>query len=265
MLKMFDYQNQGKKCIKMSNLTSNFYSGLSGLQVPVPKYLFPEPHQNSSRLTYYATFFNSIEINSTFYKLPLPKTISNWIASVPEQFRFTFKLWRDITHLKNLDFKESDVELFFNIISKANHKKGCILIQFPPSLGSAHIIQLDALLRCIARNNINHEWKIAVEFRNKSWYIQDTYELLNIYNAGLVIQDIPKSITPMIDHLSDFIYIRFHGPTGNYRDSYAEEFLAEYATYIKEWLNEGKTVYTYFNNTAGDAFRNLQSLNEFLF
>lgn len=249
----------------MSKLTSNFYSGLSGLQVPVPKYLFPEPYQNSSRLTYYATFFNSIEINSTFYKLPLPKTVSNWIASVPDEFRFTFKLWREITHLKTLDFKEQDVESFFNVVSKANHKKGCILIQFPPSLGSAHIMQLDALLRCIAQNNINHEWKIAVEFRNKSWYMQETYELLNIYHGGLVIQDIPKSITPRIDHLSDFIYMRFHGPTGNYRDSYSEQFLSEYAAYIKEWLDEGKTVYTYFNNTIGDAFKNLQSLNGFIF
>lgn len=248
----------------MSELWSNFYSGLSGLQVPVPKYLFPEPHQNSSRLTYYATFFNSIEINSTFYKLPLAKTISNWISSVPEDFRFTFKLWREITHVKELDFKEADVASFFNVISKANSKKGCVLIQFPPSLGKAHIMQLDALLRCIAYNNSNHEWKIAVEFRNRSWYAQEVYELLQHYNAGLVVQDIPKSITPMIDHLSDFMYIRFHGPTGNYRDSYSEQFLAEYATYIKEWLEEGKTVYTYFNNTMGDAFKNLETLNQII-
>ena len=242
----------------------NFYSGLSGLQLPVPKYSFPEPHQNSSRITYYATFFNSIEINSTFYKLPLARTISNWIASVPEDFRFTFKLWRDITHVKGLEFKEADVISFFNVISNANHKKGCVLIQFPPSLGKTHIMQLDVLLRCIAQNNINHEWKIAVEFRNKSWYGQEVYELLQNYNAGLVIQDIPKSITPMIEHLSDFIYVRFHGPTGNYRDSYSEQFLNEYATYIKEWLEEGKTVYTYFNNTMGDAFKNLQALNQFI-
>ncbi len=246
----------------MNKLLSNFYSGLSGLQVPVPKYMFPEPHQNSSRLTYYATFFNSIEINSTFYKLPLAKTVSNWISSVPDKFRFTFKLWRDITHVKGLNFKESDVGSFFNVISTANNKKGCVLIQFPPGLVSTHIMQLDALLRCIGQNNINHKWKVVVEFRNRSWYKQEVYKLLQVYNAGLVIQDIPKSITPMIDHLSDFIYVRFHGPTGNYRGSYSEQFLTEYATYIKEWLEEGKTVYAYFNNTMGDAFKNLETLNQ---
>ncbi len=253
-----------EKIAGMSELVTNFYSGLSGLQVPVPKYLFPEPYQQSSRLTYYASFFNSIEMNSTFYKLPLAKTISNWVASVPDEFRFTFKLWQEITHVNDLNFKEADVKSFFNIISNADHKKGCVLIQFPPSLVSAHIMQLDALLGCIAQNNTDHEWKIAVEFRNKSWYMQEVYDLLQHYSAGLVLQDIPKSITPLMDHSSDFIYIRFHGPTGNYRDSYSEPFLTEYATYINEWLREGRTVYTYFNNTMGDAFKNLQTLNQLI-
>lgn len=246
------------------NKLPNFYSGLSGLVLPVPKYMFPEEHQNSSRLTYYATFFNSIEINSTFYKLPMQKTVDKWASSVPEDFKFTFKLWQEITHKKGLEFQQSDVELFFKAISGVAHKKGCVLIQFPPSLGSAHIHSLDALLRCVAQTNTNHEWKIAVEFRNRSWYQAETYDLLESYNAAIVIQDIPKSITPHIDHLSDFIYVRFHGPTGNYKDSYAEYFLEEYSTYLQEWLSEGKTVYTYFNNTAGDAFSNLQSLNKFI-
>lgn len=242
----------------------NFFSGISGLQVPVPKYSFPEEHQNSSRLTYYSTFFNSIEINSTFYKLPLAKTITKWVGSVPEEFRFTFKLWQEITHVKGLEFQDADVVTFFNIISSTNHKKGCVLIQFPPSLTKAYIAQLGALLECIDQCNTNHEWKIAVEFRNKTWYQQEVYDLLENYNAAVVIQDIPKSVTPLITHQSDFIYVRFHGPTGNYKDSYSNEFLAEYATYIKEWLEEGKTVYAYFNNTIGDAFKNLQTLNRYI-
>jgi uncharacterized protein YecE (DUF72 family) len=241
---------------------TKFYSGLSGLQLPVPKYLYPPQHQDSSRLTYYSTFFNSIEINSTFYKLPLPKTISKWTSLVHEDFKFTFKLWQEITHVKELAFKESDVESFFRVISPTANKKGCILIQFPPSLGKAHIMQLGVLLRCIQQFNVNNEWRIAVEFRNKSWYHQDVYELLQSFNAAIVIQDIPKSSTPMISHVSDFIYLRFHGPTGNYRESYSDDFLSEYSTYIREWMEEGKTVYVYFNNTMGDAFKNLQNLNQ---
>ena len=123
-------------------------------------------------------------------------------------------------------------------------------------------MQLNALLSCIEHNNLNGVWKIAVEFRNKSWYVEEVYALLKLYNVSLVIQDIPKSCTPLIEHFSNFIYIRFHGPSGNYRDSYSQHFLAEYVTYIKEWLNEGKTVYVYFNNTMGDAFKNLETFNQ---
>ncbi len=243
------------------NTTPTFYGGLSGLQVPVPKYSFPPEHQDSSRLTYYATFFNSIEINSTFYKLPMPATTGKWADQVPEEFRFTFKLWKDISHAKGLEFKEADVETFFKAIEKVKHKKGCILIQFPPSLGKAHIMQLDALLRCVSRCNKEQGWNIAVEFRHKSWYHSDVYRLLHSYKATVVIQDMPKAATPLITHRTDFIYVRFHGPTGNYRESYSDDFLSEYSTYIQEWLSEGKTVYAYFNNTMGDAFKNLQTLN----
>jgi uncharacterized protein YecE (DUF72 family) len=242
----------------------NFYSGLSGLQVPIPKYLFPEPHRNSSRLTYYSTFFNSIEINSSFYKLPMTRTVAKWISLVPEGFKFTFKLWKEISHAKQLAFKEAEVALFFNAISSAHRKKGCVLIQFPPSLGGFHIRQLDALLCCIAQHNLNSEWKIAVEFRNRSWYQPDVYDILESHHAALVIQDMPKSVTPMINRHSDFVYVRFHGPTGNYKDSYEQHFLEEYASYVKEWLAEGKTVYAYFNNTMGDAFKNLQTLNRLM-
>jgi uncharacterized protein YecE (DUF72 family) len=251
-------------CTTDSLLPRNFYSGLSGLSLPIPKYLFPEAFQNSSRLTYYASLFNSIEINSTFYRLPKIQTVSKWMTEVPDDFRFTFKLWKEITHVPDLFFKESDVHAFFNVVSAAAEKKGCILVQFPPKLTRASFAQLDLLLACIKKNNPAGEWKIAAEFRNKSWYVSEVYQLLNLYGTALVVHDIPKSHTPLIDHLSDFMYIRFHGPTGNYRDSYAQHFLEEYATYIREWLHEQKTVYVYFNNTAGDAYRNLETMNRLI-
>ncbi|PBQ30340.1 hypothetical protein CNR22_00705 [Sphingobacteriaceae bacterium] len=246
-----------------SKLLPNLYTGLSGLIVPVPKYGFPEEHKLSSRLTYYSTFFNSLEINSTFYKLPLASTLTKWLQQVPSHFRFTFKLWKEITHVKNLDFKVADVEKFFHVISAANSKKGTILIQFPPSLGKFFLKQLEFLLECIAKNNEQNNWSIAVEFRNKSWYEKEVYKLLKDYNVALVIQDIPKSASPIITDLSENVYIRFHGPKGNYRDSYPDYFLSEYSTFIKEYLDEGKTVYVYFNNTMGDAFKNLEVLNSF--
>ena len=243
-----------------NSFTDSFFSGLSGLQLPVPKYLYPSPFENASRLTYYSSLFNSIEFNSSFYKIPRAVTVARWAASVAEKFKFTFKLWKEITHSKGLNFKETDVSAFFNSVNLVQDKKGCLLIQFPPGLDKNNIDQLNRLLSCIQNSVITQEWKIAVEFRNKSWYHQEVYEILNSYKASIVIHDMPKSATPLLDHKSDFIYIRFHGPTGNYRGSYPDEYLREYATYIKEWIEEGKTVYVYFNNTMGAAINNLNSL-----
>ncbi len=249
----------------MNNLIvpSKVYSGLSGLQLDIPKYRFPESFQNSSRLTYYASQFNSIEINSSFYKLPQAKTLAKWAEEVPPYFRFTFKLFREITHNKQQNFNAEFVEQFFSSINAVKEKSGCVLIQFPASVGNEYLLKLNSLLKCINRVNINN-WKIAIEFRNKSWYNETTFDLLNQFNSAVVIHDIKKSITPMINHSSDFMYLRFHGPTGNYRESYPEDFLSEYAGYINEWLAEGKRVYIYFNNTMGDAFNNLKTLNNIL-
>ena len=244
--------------------SQSFYSGLSGLQLPMPKYLFPPPYENASRLTYYASHFNSIEFNSSFYKIPQSKTVAKWAVSVPEDFRFTFKLWKGITHNKGFNFDEEDIVAFFNSVNPVNEKKGCLLIQFPPSLGKEYINQLEKLLICINESNSSREWKVAVEFRNRSWYDEDVYELLNSHQVSIVIHDIPKSATPAIDLESDFLYIRFHGPTGNYRESYSEDFLREYASEIMGWMEEGKIVYTYFNNTMGDAFNNLKTLKDFV-
>lgn len=241
----------------------NCYLGLSGLQIGTPKYLLPESFQKSSRLTYYASLFNSIEINSSFYKIPKAATVLNWADSVHAHFRFSFKLWKGVTHIKGLNFEPADLALFFDSINSIQNKQGCILIQFPPGLGIENKHQLDKLLNCI-RNLGGAQWRIAVEFRNKLWYNNYMYDLLKSYNTTLVIHDIPKSATPMTSRNSDFVYLRFHGPTGNYRGSYTDDFLREYALYVKEWIAEGKDVYIYFNNTMGDAIANSRTINRFL-
>jgi len=247
-----------------SSPINSFYSGLSGLQLDLPKYQFPTPFQNATRLEYYASQFNSLECNSSFYKIPQPATIARWSTSVPAHFKFTFKLWREITHVKPFHFKPDDVTLFFKAINQVQQKKGCLLIQFPPSLDINNIFQLTHLLDIIQERDTSNEWKIAIEFRHKSWYHESVYDLLSPHKASIVIHDIPRSATPLLNHDADFIYIRFHGPTGNYRGSYSAEYLNEYATYIQEWLEEGKEVYLYFNNTMGDAINNLRNLNRLL-
>jgi len=247
----------------MSGYSGCYHSGLSGLQLPIPKYLFPPPYQDASRLHYYSTFFNSIEINSSFYKVPMASTVTKWVSSVADKFTFTFKMWREITHVKGFNFKKSDVAYFLKSVSGAGIKKGCLLVQFPPGLNKDKG-QLIHLLNCIRLYDAGKEWKLAVEFRNKTWYCEEIYDVLNFFQATLVIHDIPKSATPMLYDNVDFVYVRFHGPSGNYRDGYPDSILSEYAGLIHDWLNENKTVYVYFNNTMGDAFKNLETLNKMM-
>lgn len=242
----------------------NFFSGLSGLELPIPKYMFPLDYQKTSRLTYYATLFNSLEVNRSFYKIPMKSTITRWASSVGGDFKFTFKLFKEITHVKNLNFDSSHVGQFMEALSHIGLKKGCLLVQFPPSLKSENLEQLNNLLTLIKSIDVTNTWRVAVEFRNKGWYNDDVYNVLDAHHASLVIHDIPASSTPLINYSSDVIYVRFHGPTGNYRGTYPDAFLNEYAEYIKEWLAERKTVYVYFNNTMGEAFHNLTTLKRFV-
>ena len=241
------------------NYSSFFYSGVSGLVLPINKSQYPPEFQNKSRLEYYSSIFNSIEINSCFYKNPRVATVERWAQSVPSSFRFTFKLSKSVTHTKNLEFNEDDVEAFIKIIHHAADKKGCLLVQFPPSLTIDSLNKLQQLLRTV--NFFNEGFNVCVEFRNSSWYETETYEILKEYGATMVLQDLHASASPWADQWGNSIYVRFHGPNGGYRGSYDESFLVSKAQQIKEWIKEKKTVYCYFNNTAGDAVNNLTTLN----
>lgn len=241
----------------------NYYSGTSGLLLPVPnKEFFPESFKSKTRLSYYGSLFNSIEINSSFYKVPMAATIAKWAAEVPQDFKFTFKLWRGITHNKGLTFNKDDVRDFMNRISNAGLKKGCLLVQFPASIKSLYHKELQDLLSQIRAADPKNEWKTAIEFRHQSWYHSGTWDMLRQYQMGLVLHDMFPAGNNVAHVFTDFVYVRFHGPEGDYKGSYENDFLYEYASYIREWLLEGKQVFTYFNNTIGNAIGNLETLRK---
>ncbi|HZZ75393.1 MAG TPA: DUF72 domain-containing protein [Puia sp.] len=235
-----------------------FFSGTSNIVLPVRnKTFFPAAYQDKTRLTYYASLFNSVEVNSSFYKLPLSRTIRKWADEVPDGFRFTFKLFNDVTHATKQAFNLQCLPEFLNRIS-TTEKKGCLIIQLPPKFG-VDLFQLGRLLA-----ELPDAWPLAVEFRNPTWYTDEVFRLLNDHQATMVIHDMQRSRAPLEMTSDKMVYLRFHGPEGSYRGSYSDDFLAEYAGYINEWLNGGRTVYTYFNNTMGNAVQNLITLNRFV-
>ena len=235
--------------------------GTSGIVVPGKKEDYPEEFKTQSRLQYYSHLYNSVEINSSFHKIPMAKTFGKWAMEVPEEFKFTVKLWRGITHNKKLDFQPEDIDAFLAAADNIGNKKGCLLIQFPASIQASYFSDVEKILQRIAANTYGH-WQTALELRHNSWYEPNVYDLFNKYNAALVFHDIAASKTPYVNLESKVVYFRFHGPKGDYRGSYSDEFLREQANNIKYWVGKGKDVYAYFNNTMGNALENSQLLQK---
>lgn len=236
--------------------------GTSGILVPGNKSTFPVEYQAGSRLSYYSSLFNTLEINSSFYKIPLPTTFSKWTTEVSDNFKFTVKLWRGITHAKKLEYSLTDIDAFMNAANCLGDNAGCLLIQFPASITVKFISQVEAILDHVHTLNTEGKWQLAIEFRHESWYQGQTYTMLDKYQASQVIHDMPGSKTPIDYEPKQLAYLRFHGPTGKYNGSYSDEFIQHYAEQIKQWSSQGKDIYVYFNNTIGDALQNAQTLQQ---
>ncbi|HTI89790.1 MAG TPA: DUF72 domain-containing protein [Puia sp.] len=240
---------------------SRLWFGTSGLVLPLPnKQAFPPEFRAGTRLTFYASLFNSLEVNSSFYKIPMPGTFSKWVTEVPEDFRFTVKLWQGITHSPQLSFNPADVDKFMHAANQLATKKGCLLIQLPPSLKADKADQLQFLLEQISQTQ--QHWRLSVEFRNRTWYKPEIEKLLAQFKTTRVLHDIPASKIMETTGDLPFIYLRFHGPAGDYKGGYGEAALKEYAEMIQKWQRAGKEVYVYFNNTIGDAITDLEILRE---
>ena len=237
----------------------SFYSGTSNIALPIKQSEYPPGFKGASRLTYYASLFSSLEVNSTFYKLPKAATVEKWRDSVPPHFRFTFKMPKTVTHAKGLQFSAEELEVFAETISLVGDKRGCLLLQLPPSVKRERQEELEGILECLGYDA--KDWKIAVEFRDPSWYNREVYRMLQGYGATMVEQDLPKCPTPHVTVAEDFVYLRFHGPEIAYRGSYDDAFLSGHAKRIAAWVKEGREVYVYFNNTMGNAAGNLGTLN----
>ena len=235
--------------------------GTSGIVVPGTKISFPEAFKSGSRLHYYGSLFNTLEVNSSFYKIPLPKTFEKWVTEVPTDFTFTIKLWQGITHAKNLDYNAEDIDLFIHAVNQVGDKKGCLLVQFPAGIHDSHINKLEEMLERLHQHS---SWTIAVEFRHLSWYRDATYKLLDKYCATIVFHDMPNSKTPLDYVDPKTLYCRFQGPTGKYNGGYPDDFIREFADQCLRWRNMGKEIYVYFNNTIGEALQNAQFLQKLI-
>jgi len=205
---------------------------------------------------YYQRFFDTVELNNSFYRLPTPEAFRAWRDAAPEDFRFAVKGSRFLTHNKKL--KEPEQALA-NLLPRAEllgEKLGPILFQLPPKW-KVNVQRLGEFLATLPRDH-----RYAFEFRESSWNTQAVYDTLHRFNAAYCIHELAGFHTPVIV-TADFAYVRLHGPGGKYQGCYADETLCQWADRIAQWSRELKAVYVYFDNDdSGYAPRNALELKE---
>jgi uncharacterized protein YecE (DUF72 family) len=204
--------------------------------------VYPKGCPASRWLEYYATLFDTVEINNTFYRLPKREAVARWVEQTPEDFCFAVKMSRYVTHIKRLTDLDASLARFYERIEPLarSPKLGPVLWQLPPTFkrNDERLAEaLDAL----------PPGRHCFEFREPSWYADEVYELLRRHNAALVIPDSPKYPFRTLELTADWTFIRFHHGSRGRRGNYSETELEEWARQVDEWRRE-VDVYAYFNN-----------------
>src|SRR5512138_1184014 len=134
---------------------------------------YPEDIADKAMFAHYCRFFRTVEINSSFYHLPLRKTFENWRSFSPDNFVFSVKASRYITHVKKLNESAEAVARFLERASALEEKAGPILFQLPPGL-KANLPRLGEFLAGLPSG-----YRYAFEFRHPSWFQPEVYSLLS--------------------------------------------------------------------------------------
>ncbi len=204
---------------------------------------YPAEIPKTRWLQYYCSHFASVEINSSFYRLPRETTFQKWRKSVPGDFIFAVKASRYITHIKKLNDPAGNAELFLTRAVFLGESLGPILFQLPPGL-KARPDSLEQLLQTRPES-----LRYCFEFRHTSWFCEEVYDLLRQYNSALCIADSPK-FPMVVQRTADFSYFRLHGSTVLYQSRYSLDELKSWAGRIEQMLDEDADVYVYFDNDA---------------
>lgn len=238
--------------------------GTSGFSYPHWRAVFyPCDLKPTHWLSYYSQTFNTVELNTTFYRLPSETTVHRWAEETPPEFLFAVKASRFITHIQKLRDPDLAIANFLECLSPLNQKLGPILFQLPPSLSYSPEL-LDHFCEVLRTQPLIPSFKVTLEVRHPSWLVPQVFQQLKQENIALCFTDL--SILPVSEPLTaDFVYIRRHGPTLQYGSNYEPAMLEADAQRIIEWNRRGREVYLYFNNDArGYAVQNALHLKEII-
>jgi len=235
------------------------YIGTSGWQYSHWKEKFyPKNLTSKDFLKFYSKYFNTVEVNTSFYHFTKKETFERWKKEVNKNFLFSIKLHRFFTHFRKLKLNKDDKRILKETIEgyKVLGKNlGPILIQLPPSF-KKNLKIIEKFLKNF--NNVI----LAIEFRHFSWLDKETYNFLSKKKVAFVISDSPRWPTEIIK-TCDFVYVRFHGKPHLFASRYEKEELQRYAKEIKKL--KPKTLFAYFNNDAeGYAVENALEFKKIL-
>lgn len=220
---------------------------------------FPQGLPLRNQLQYYTSQFETTELNGVFYRTPSPETVRNWRKQTGNDFVFAWKASKYITHWKRLSASSGDsLKLLEQRVSLLGDKIGPILFQLPPHF-EADPDRLSAFLKFLSKKR-----RYSFEFRHPSWYSPRVFRLLSGENISLCLSDHHDAPAPW-RRTADFVYVRGHGPRGDYRNHYSPRQLTEWAQRIRSWKRLGCDVYVYFDNdqksaAPADALRLLRIL-----
>ncbi|WP_456414033.1 DUF72 domain-containing protein [Oceanithermus profundus] len=204
---------------------------------------YPEDAPPSRWFEFYAQRFDTVEMNSTFYRFPTEATVKRWLKKAPERFRFTVKAPRRITHIERMG-EPASVAKLYAVLRTLEDRLGAVLFQLPPSLHYSP----ENLERVLAP--LDAGFDNALEFRHPSWWREEVYRALDAAGAVFVSVSAPDLPDDYVE-TAGRAYLRFHGRTAWYRYRYTDEELAVWARRVR--AGAAGVVYAYFNNDPDAA------------
>lgn len=229
---------------------------------------YPKDLPQTDFLKFYSTVFDAVEIDSSFYRIPNSSMISNWTANVPDNFVFTAKLPKRMTHDKHLVGIENDIAYFQKMMKSFGKKLGAVVVQLPPSFKYEKDIEgLKDFLQLIEK-----DIRYAIEFRHKSWFKDEIYKLLHDHDVSMAWAITQYLETPA-ELTADFLYLRLVGDreitqfTGIQKDQSDE--MKKWIKKIEEQKDSFSDGFAFFNNhfagfgpASVNEFRRLAGLME---
>jgi uncharacterized protein YecE (DUF72 family) len=204
--------------------------------------LYPERTPKRRWLELYAERFDTVEVNSTFYRLARREAVTGWVEQTPRGFLFSVKASRYLTHVRRLRDIEQGIKRFYDPLEPLmqSSKLGPVLWQLPENFHRDDA-RLAALLELLPPG------LHTIEFRHPSWFVPEVMELLRRYGVALAIGDHPSRPFQTYEATADWRFIRFHFGSRGRNGNYSAREIAEWAQRISGWRRR-ETVYAYFNN-----------------